>query len=164
MLRYIISVIVMKRIQSENLQLLMIFFAIFFCIAYFFNDKWKSVQDIFPLITHSSVPCPLLNDSSTNSNLKSFSLKTSSLSQPSFNEVSPNYAFHIDINTADWTALILLPGIGETLAKRVIEYRCNVARFQSPGDICQIKGIGNKKFEKIAPFIYCSKIDPLEDN
>lgn len=154
----------MKRIHSENLQILILFFAIFFCIAYFFNGKWKSVQDIFPLIAHSSVPDPLLSDFSTNSNLENFSFKTSFLPQPSLNEVSPNYSFHIDINTADWTALILLPGIGETLAKRVVEYRCDVAYFQSPEDICHIKGIGNKKFEKIAPFIYCSEIEALEDN
>jgi len=59
----------------------------------------------------------------------------------------------IDINRAPWAELTLLPGIGETLARRIIASRESEGRFQSIEDLARVHGIGPKTVEKIRPFI-----------
>jgi len=61
--------------------------------------------------------------------------------------------FLIEPNTASKEELMLLPGIGETLAERMLEHRQNVAPFESPDDLELIRGIGPKKRAAIEPFL-----------
>jgi len=58
----------------------------------------------------------------------------------------------ININTASKLELMKLPGVGESTALKIIEYRSK-QEFTNPSDIMNIKGIGQKKFEKMRPFI-----------
>jgi len=48
----------------------------------------------------------------------------------------------ININQATAEELQELPGIGPTLAKRIVEYRDAQGPFQSVDDLVQVKGIG----------------------
>jgi len=59
----------------------------------------------------------------------------------------------ININTAHQSELETLPGIGPATAKKIIQFREQVGRFKKPSDIKKVKGIGEKKFKKIEPFI-----------
>lgn len=59
----------------------------------------------------------------------------------------------IDLNNASKVELMKLPGVGEKTALKIIEYRNN-RKFRTIEDIKNIKGIGEKKFEKIKQFIY----------
>ena len=52
----------------------------------------------------------------------------------------------VNINTADLSALCGLPGIGESLAGRVIAYREEHGDFERPEDIMNVSGIGQGKF------------------
>ncbi len=54
----------------------------------------------------------------------------------------------ISLNNASLEELMTLPGIGESKAKAIIEYRNN-QKFKQLSDIMNIKGIGNSIFEKI---------------
>ena len=59
----------------------------------------------------------------------------------------------IDINTADWKALAKLPGIGEVLAKRIVEFRNKYGPFASVEDLLSVTGIGEKKLNNIISYI-----------
>ncbi|MCX8057808.1 MAG: helix-hairpin-helix domain-containing protein [Spirochaetes bacterium] len=60
--------------------------------------------------------------------------------------------FPIDINKATYEELIQIPGIGPTLAKRIIEWREQNGNFNSIEDLIKVKGIGEKIFEKIKSY------------
>ena len=67
--------------------------------------------------------------------------------------VQPDTLGKININTAPLSQLCLLPGIGETTAKKIISYRENTALFKRVEDIMKIEGIGNSKFQNIKEYI-----------
>lgn len=62
-------------------------------------------------------------------------------------------AVKIPINTAQTDELDVLPGIGPALAGRIVAYRKEHGPFKTVEDIKKVKGIGNKLFEKMLPFI-----------
>lgn len=55
----------------------------------------------------------------------------------------------ININTATQEELCSLNGIGEVISQRIIEYREQHDGFQSIEELKQVKGIGDKTFEKL---------------
>ena len=59
----------------------------------------------------------------------------------------------ISINNASLEELVTLKGIKETIAIRIIEYRNEHGLFQTIEDLMNVKGIGEKKFASIKPFI-----------
>jgi competence protein ComEA len=61
--------------------------------------------------------------------------------------------FQIDVNTADWPELTLLPGIGETLARRIVAYREQHGPFHHVDQLLEVKGIGPKKFRRIRGYL-----------
>ncbi|TAN59742.1 helix-hairpin-helix domain-containing protein [bacterium] len=61
--------------------------------------------------------------------------------------------FPVDINSAGKEDLMMLPGVGEKTALRIIETRARLKGFKSVNDILMVKYIGEKKFEKLAGYI-----------
>jgi len=55
----------------------------------------------------------------------------------------------ININKATVEQLTELKGIGESYAKKIVEYRDKNGPFKKIEDIKEVKGIGDKLFEKI---------------
>ena len=64
-----------------------------------------------------------------------------------------NKKLKININTATKTDLETLPGIGESTALKIIEYRKEKGKFKLIEDIKQVNGIGEYKFNKIKELI-----------
>jgi competence protein ComEA len=62
----------------------------------------------------------------------------------------------IDINRATEVQLTELPGIGETMAKRIVEFRDQHGPFQRAEDLMKVKGIGEKSFQKMKPYVKVS--------
>ena len=67
-------------------------------------------------------------------------------------DIGDNTDGKIDINNATKEELISLPGIGEVIAGRIIDYRKN-NRFKTIEDIKNVSGIGSKKYEGIKDLI-----------
>lgn len=59
----------------------------------------------------------------------------------------------ISINEADSNDLESLPGIGPTLAHRIIEYRHEHGNFKTLEELKNVRGIGEKLFQKIFPYV-----------
>jgi competence protein ComEA len=60
----------------------------------------------------------------------------------------------LDVNTASESELTSLPGVGPSLARRIVEYRTENGPFQSVDDLQNVSGIGASKFDRMAPFIH----------
>ena len=65
----------------------------------------------------------------------------------------------VDINTASSSELAALPGIGESKAKAIVEYRA-ADPFQTVEDLKKVKGIGDKTFESLRPHLMVSQASP----
>lgn len=59
----------------------------------------------------------------------------------------------VNINTANEEELQKIPGIGETIAKRIVTYRKQNGIFKTIEDIQNVSGIGSSKFNKIKEYI-----------
>lgn len=59
----------------------------------------------------------------------------------------------VDINTANSEALQKVPGIGETLARRIIEFREEHGKFEKVDDLLNVRGIGVASLEKLRPYL-----------
>jgi len=55
----------------------------------------------------------------------------------------------ININTASADDLASLPGIGPSYAQRIVEYREKNGPFHKVEDLLNVRGIGEKTFERI---------------
>lgn len=63
----------------------------------------------------------------------------------------------IDLNRATVKELTRLPGVGESIAKRIVEFRDEHGPFKRVEDLLKVKGIGEKSFEKIRPHVRVGK-------
>ncbi len=66
--------------------------------------------------------------------------------------ISPD-AGRINLNTASPELLAELPGIGEALAARIVEYREKNGPFRASDEIMKVKGIGETTYRAIADLI-----------
>jgi competence protein ComEA len=55
----------------------------------------------------------------------------------------------VNINTATTEELETLPGVGPSLALRILEYRKTNGPFKRAEDLMNVKGIGEKSFQKL---------------
>ncbi len=59
----------------------------------------------------------------------------------------------IDINRAEAWLLEALPGIGETLAQRIIDYRQQNGLFRSTAELLKVSGMGAKTYEQLKDMV-----------
>lgn len=59
----------------------------------------------------------------------------------------------VNLNTATATELMQLPRVGPRMALRILDYRKANGPFRRPEDLLNIKGIGEKGFLRLVPFV-----------
>lgn len=65
------------------------------------------------------------------------------------------FVYRLDINTASWVEWAQLDGIGEKLARRIVQDRTDRGPFQSIDDVGRVRGLGPKLIEKLIPYLKC---------
>ena len=55
----------------------------------------------------------------------------------------------VNLNSATLEQLQTLPGVGPSVAKRILEHRTKNGKFNKIDEIINVKGIGEKKFQKM---------------
>lgn len=59
----------------------------------------------------------------------------------------------VNINTSGVEDLKSLPGVGDSLAQRIISYREENGKFKTIDDLKNVSGIGEKKFESMKDYV-----------
>lgn len=59
----------------------------------------------------------------------------------------------VNLNTATVTELMQLPRIGQKTAERIVAFRKEHGGFQRPEELMNVKGIGEKSFARLKPFL-----------
>jgi competence ComEA-like helix-hairpin-helix protein len=59
----------------------------------------------------------------------------------------------VDLNTADESALLDLPGIGPARARAILEYRVAHGGFQNVSQLLHIRGIGRALLKQLRPLV-----------
>jgi competence protein ComEA len=59
----------------------------------------------------------------------------------------------VDLNEADVETLMTLPGIGETKAQAIVDYRTNYGPFQTVDDLLLVSGIGESTLEGLRDLV-----------
>lgn len=77
---------------------------------------------------------------------------------PAVATAAPNE--RLDINRATAEELDELPGIGETLAGRIVAYRESHGAFSSPEELLAVEGIGANRLAALEDYIFCEGETP----
>jgi len=129
--------------MSENFQkALVIFIALFFCaIVVGYNAFYNSPINLYQVYYVDNA-----DEIEQNSSVIIIDEEESSLLLGDL---------MVNINTATVDELIELPGIGDVMAGRIIEYREINSGFSNINEIKNISGIGEMIFEAIKNNIFC---------
>ncbi len=69
----------------------------------------------------------------------------------------------VNVNSADASQLALLPRVGPSIAQRIVEYRKQNGPFKKPEDLMLVRGIGEKTYELLKPYVATSGETTLKD-
>ncbi len=59
----------------------------------------------------------------------------------------------VDLNTATSAELMTIKGVGPSVARRILDMRLRLGRFETETDLLLVSGIGKKTLERIRPFV-----------
>ncbi len=62
----------------------------------------------------------------------------------------------VNINQASAAQLAYLPRVGAKAAERIVEYRKSHGPFAQPEELMEVKGVGEKLFVKLKPYLTLS--------
>jgi competence protein ComEA len=62
----------------------------------------------------------------------------------------------VNVNEATAEQLALLPRVGPAVAQRIVEFREENGAFKAAEDLMLVRGIGEKTFERLVPYVALS--------
>jgi competence protein ComEA len=69
----------------------------------------------------------------------------------------------VNINTASAQELKLLPRVGPALAQRIVDFRAANGPFKAAEEIARVKGVGEKTFALLQPYVTLTGTTTLKD-
>jgi len=69
----------------------------------------------------------------------------------------PGVARQVDLNRADRSELLNVPGIGPNLADAILTHRQTHGQFERVDDLQSVKGVGEKNLAKVRPWLTVSE-------
>jgi competence protein ComEA len=73
--------------------------------------------------------------------------------QPAAEAARPSAQPSLNLNTATLAQLEALPGVGPTLAARILEHRQKNGPFKKVEELMNVQGIGEKNFLRLRPLV-----------
>ena len=114
-------------------------------------EDLQRIYGLFPNEFERIAPYIKIELPDETNNYKDFTDKTLK-ENSSIKTYPPRYSV-VDINSADTTALIALPGIGSKLAMRIIAFRDKLGGFYSVTQIGETFGLPDSTFQKIKQYL-----------
>lgn len=130
--------------MKNKSTIILTFLCILSSCVYIFDTNYKNNNtNVSIQVANKSDNIPIISTTTT----------TEQTTQTRNNAQTTSNLNRININTADLNTLDTLPGIGQSIATSIIDYRTNVSLFKNIEDIKNVDGIGDKKFDKIKHLI-----------
>jgi competence protein ComEA len=114
-------------------------------------EDLQRIYGLFPNEYERIAPYIKIEPGNETTNYKDIPEKTTAENQP-VKTYTSRYTV-IDINSADTTALIALPGIGSKLAMRIINFRDKLGGFYSVNQVGETFGLPDSTFQKIKQYL-----------
>jgi competence protein ComEA len=114
-------------------------------------EDLQRIYGLFPNEFERIAPYIKIESGNETSNYKDFADKPTTDAQPA-KTYTPRYSI-VDVNLADTTALIALPGIGSKLALRIINFRDKLGGFYSINQVGETFGLPDSTFQKIKQYL-----------
>ncbi len=114
-------------------------------------EDLQRIYGLFPNEFERIAPYIKIESANETSNYKDFADKPITETQPA-KTYTPRYSI-VDMNLADTTALIALPGIGSKLALRIINFRDKLGGFYSVNQVGETFGLPDSTFQKIKQYL-----------
>lgn len=107
---------------------------------------------------------PYIHIVATENNYHNYSSNSYAANKPEYSHSNPNYPASsapykpriIEINEADTSAFISLPGIGSKLAMRIVNFRDKLGGFYSVNQVAETYGVPDSTFQLIKPRLQCN--------
>jgi competence protein ComEA len=114
-------------------------------------EDLQRIYGLFPNEFERIAPYIKIESGTETNNYKDFADKATTETQP-VKTYTPRYSV-VDVNAADTTALIALPGIGSKLALRIINFRDKLGGFYSINQVGETFGLPDSTFQKIKQYL-----------
>src|SRR5436190_2858889 len=95
---------------------------------------------------------PYIRIESSSENKVNETYTTAASEKPGIKRYTPGYSV-IDVNAADTTAFISLPGIGSKLAARIVNFRDKLGGFYSVEQVKETFGLPDSTYQKIKQYL-----------
>jgi competence protein ComEA len=83
--------------------------------------------------------------------------------RPTEQQRATTLTYQVDLNQAEQPELLQLPGIGESLAERILDYREAHHGFRDIDELRKVRGIGPATMAKLRPWVCVSPMEEIED-
>lgn len=126
-------------------------------------EDLQKIYGLFPEEYERIAPYVQIGSIPETSKYKDFADKTVIDNPPAAKTYPPRYSM-VDVNSADTSAFIALPGIGSKLAARIVNFRDKLGGFYSIAQVGETFGLPDSTFQKIKQYLKLENISVRKIN